>query len=82
MAIQYLSKQINTTKPIVIFSDSLSVLQSLGVGGGPGSNPGLLVLARQLLHRQLVVHNIIKLSWIPGHAGVARNLWTVLVNKP
>jgi len=72
MAIQYLPKQTNTTKPIVIFSDSLCVLQSLGASG-LGSNPGLLVRARQILHRQLVVHNIIKLSWIPGHAGVAGN---------
>ena len=58
-----------TPGDVVIFSDSISVLQALE-GSGCGDDGNILRL-RSKIHSAFDVH--VTLQWVPGHAGVPRN---------
>ena len=62
-------KQFPDSKKIVIFSDSLSAIQSIETGH-TASRPSLL---RQLYEVIYDSHHDISLAWIPAHVGVQGN---------
>ena len=60
---------LNSDKPIVILSDSLSVLVSLRVGKST-ARPNLFVEVQTLLHHLNLNMTFV---WIPSHIGIAGN---------
>jgi len=64
-----ITKQFAEHKQIVIFSDSLSAIQSIE-SGHTTSSPSLL---RQLYEVLYESHHDIVLAWIPGHSGIRGN---------
>jgi ribonuclease HI len=63
------SKTIQADTPLVIFSDSLSSIQSIAVNK-PSSRPNLLQNIKQLI---TFTTNPITIVWVPSHIGVLGN---------